>query len=627
MTNRNPASYPDPQTRRQDWIDLRGQWAFAFDDADIGRSCGWVSDESPFERIICVPFPPESRLSGIGDPAPHPIVWYRRIFRQERPDQAHRLLLRFGAVDYRAEVWINGVHLGSHQGGNTSFGFDITDALRESGEQVVVVRAEDDPTDLAQPRGKQFWEVHPRRIWYHRTTGIWQPVWLETVGSTHLAEVRWTPYSGSQLGLLVRLNRPPREGDRVRVRLSRSGTLVVEDVYLLSGRELERTLALERAVLEYGRRRLLWEPDHPNLIDTVLTLEDASGSILDEVRGYVGVRTVGFEDGHFMLNGSPTYLRLVLSQGYWPESHLAAPSDEAIRAEVEWIKRLGFNGVRIHQKVEDPRFLYWCDRLGVMAWSEMASAYLFSDLATERFVREWLEVLRRDHNHPSIVTWVPFNESWGLPDLPNERAQRDLVRSVYHLTKALDPSRPAVGNDGWEHVVGDVLGIHDYAVDGATLRERYGSFAALDQTLARIRPHHRRLLLPELQRSVEPVVLSEFGGISYEAERGKPWYGYGTVGSAEEFVTRYEELVSAVLESPAIAGFCYTQLTDTEQEANGLLTGTRRSKLDPDLVAKINRQPAKSLPGELMASIHSAGEALAYGDSGVPKDPQSARSM
>ena len=202
------------------------------------------------------------------------------------------------------------------------------------------------------------------------------------------------------------------------------------------------------------------------------------------------------EGGLFALNGAPLYLRLVLSQGYWPQSHLAAPSDEALRAEVEWIKRLGFNGVRIHQKVEDPRFLYWCDRLGVVVWSEMASAYVFSDLAPERFVREWLEVIRRDHNHPSIVTWVPFNERWGVPDLPNDPAHRDLVRSLYHLTKALDPSRPAVGNDGWEHVTGDILGIHDYAVDGATLGQRYGNVAGLEETLAQLRRRASQRWIP-----------------------------------------------------------------------------------------------------------------------------------
>jgi beta-galactosidase/beta-glucuronidase len=591
-------SHPNPQFRRPAWVDLRGPWAFAIDDENVGLTRCWARDATAFSQEICVPFPPESTLSGIADPGPHQVVWYRRTLQFERPKSGHRVVVHFGAVDYAARVWVNGEFVGEHQGGNSSFSLDITAALAAGSEQVLVVRAEDSSTDLTQPRGKQSWEPEPSRIWYGRTTGIWQPVWLEVVPETHLAEIRWTPTSEARIDLVARLTREPRNGDQLRVRLSRSGTSVVNDVYTLTSPHLERSLALEPAVLEIGRERLLWEPDHPNLLDSRVTLEDSTGHVLDQVDGYVGMRTVSCEDGLFLLNGIPTYLRFVLSQGYWPDSHLAAPSDANLRAEVEWVKRLGFNGLRLHQKVEDPRFLYWCDRLGVMAWSEMASAYQFSDLAIERFVREWLEVMRRDHSHPSIVTWLPFNESWGIPHISTDPAQRNLVAAVYRLTKALDPSRPALGNDGWEHVAGDVLGIHDYATEGATLRERYGTREALAATLERVRPQFRRLALPNVRWTTQPVMLTEFGGVSYEPGSGQEWYGYGTVRDATGFLATYEDLVAAVLDSPALAGFCYTQLTDTEQETNGLLTAAREPKVDVAELNRITRRPSRAVPGD-----------------------------
>jgi len=303
---------------------------------------------------------------------------------------------------------------------------------------------------------------------------------------------------------------------------------------------------------------------------------------------------------------------MVLAQNYWPESHLAAPSGDALRREVELIKKLGFNGVRIHQKVEDPRFLYWCDRLGVMVWGEMANAYTFSPDAVDKFTREWLEVLRRDHSHPSIVAWVPFNESWGVPNMERNHAQRDFVRALYHLTKAIDPSRPAIGNDGWEHLVGDVWGVHDYALDGEALRERYGSFEALERTIREVRPHDRTITFPDTKRSGEPVMLTEFGGISYTPRAGTLWFGYGTVTTSEAFIEKYDELVSAVLDSPAIAGYCYTQLTDTEQETNGLLTEDRTPKLDVDAIFAINQQPSKAMPGEVIRQIQYAAEVTAF---------------
>jgi len=384
------------------------------------------------------------------------------------------------------------------------------------------------------------------------------------------------------------------------VRLTLRDQELADDVYTIHGTELQRAVALDG--LSMDRDRVLWSPAHPNLIDATLTLLADSDEI-DVVGSYAGLRSAGVDAARFLLNGRPYYLRLALEQGYWPESHLAAPSDEALRREVELAKELGFNGVRIHQKVEDPRFLYWCDRLGLLVWGEIANAYVFSPLAARRLTREWMEVLERDYNHPCIVAWVPLNESWGVPNLRNDPAQRHFAQGLYHLTKTLDPTRPAIGNDGWEHEVGDIYGIHDYAFDGATLRERYGSVEAVERTLREVQPHHHAVTLPSYRRAGEPIMITEFGGLSFHPGEGEEWFGYGTVTDRDAYLATYRELVDAILDSPAIAGFCYTQLTDTGQEVNGLLTERREPKLDPAAVRAITRRASAAVPGDVLSRI------------------------
>jgi beta-galactosidase/beta-glucuronidase len=614
-------SYPRPQLRRDRWTDLAGPWGFAYDDGDVGlveRWCErWCEREDPFDRTIEVPYPPESKLSGIGDTSPRAVVWYRRTFRTSDVEMGDKLLLHFGAVDYEARVWLNGKLVAVHQGGHTPFTADLTAALGPADtEQVIVVRAQDSPTDLAQPRGKQFWEEHPRSIWYHRTTGIWQPVWLESVAADHITAVRWTPdLDRGMLGLDVSLDRAPTTDMRLRVKLSLRGEPVADESYAIHRQDTRRAVGIEPAVSNIGRWRLLWSPEHPNLLDAELTLE-SDGKVVDVVHSYAGLRSAAFSDGSFLLNGVPTYLRLVLDQGYWPESHLAAPDGEALRRDVECIKGMGFNGVRIHQKVEDPRFLYWCDRLGLMVWGEMANAYAFSPTAVERLVSEWTEVLRRDYSHPCIVTWVPLNESWGVPNLPRDPAQRDYVRALYHLTKALDPTRPVIGNDGWEHFASDAWGIHDYATRGKDIRERYGSPAALEHTLGATQPQHHAIALEARKRVDEPIILSECGGLNYDRDPSTGRFGYGVVDSPEELLARYDELVSAILDSSGIAGFCYTQFSDTEQESNGLLYGDRSCKVDTDALRAINHRPSKAIPGDFVSAIQAATEVTSFSPGG-----------
>jgi beta-galactosidase/beta-glucuronidase len=579
---------PNPQFFRDGWIDLCGDWGFAHDDGDAGIDERWYERPEVFTRTIRVPFPPESRASGIHDPGDHPVVWYRRTFAVQRHGR-ERIMLNFGAVDYLATVWVNGRLVARHEGGHTPFSADITCELNDDDEQVVVVRAEDQPLDMSQPRGKQDWLPDPHIIWYYRTTGIWQPVWLERVAPVHISEVRWTPRM-HRLGLrlIAQLNRTPQMPLRMRVRLWLHGSLLIDDTCLVRQRELGREFILPISDLAMQLEDILWSPEHPNLIEAELSLLDELGNATDILRTYTGLRSASVGNGRFLLNGRPYYLRSVLEQGYWPESHLVAPSPEALLREVELIKELGFNSVRIHQKVEDPRFLYWCDVLGLAVWGEMANTYAYTWLSAERLTREWMEVLKRDFSHPSIVTWVPVNESWGVPTLAQDERQREHLRALYALTKSFDLTRPVVDNDGWEHVRTDIVTIHDYSKSGDVLRERYGTDAALTNLVQTGRPlHYPPLLEKGLVEPDAPVMLTEFGGISYEPQPDTKWFGYGTVTSVQEYVEKIRELVDAVMECPGIAGYCYTQLTDTEQETNGLLDESRKPKFDVSVIRGI----------------------------------------
>lgn len=609
MSEHQEIIHPRPQLTRTNWFDLTGPWGFAYDDDGCGFDQHWEQRTDVYTRTIQVPFPPESSASGIGDKSFHPVVWYRRTFCLPPGFEGKRWLLHLGAVDYVAHIWINGRLVATHEGGQTPIQADITTALLEKDgvEQVLIVRAEDAPKDLTQPRGKQDWQETPHDIWYHRTTGIWQPVWIEPVSPTHISWIRWTPDLGrGLLDFSIGLERVCKGPLGIRLQLKRQDIELANDFYTVRGTELRRQIAFDPAAIIHGRH-LLWTPETPNLIDVKLTVvQKEQDQVIDEVHSYFGLRSVAVKDGHFLLNGLPYYLRLVLEQGYWPETHLATPGFEALRREVELAKELGFNGLRIHQRVADPRFLYLCDRQGLLVWGEMANAYIFSPLAIERLTREWLEVIRRDRNHPCIVAWVPFNESWGVPNVAHDAAQRNYVEALYHLTRALDPTRPTVGNDGWDNFVSDIFGVHDYSFDGRTLQERYGSSAAVEKTLQETQPGYHALLLPGYRREGEPIMLTEFGGITYQVENTDGGFGYSRVHSSEEFLKKYQELLTAVLNSPAIAGFCYTQLTDIEQETNGLLTANREPKLNIEAVRAITSRASIAVPGDLVAQVQQA---------------------
>ncbi|MDQ2653980.1 MAG: glycoside hydrolase family 2, partial [Chloroflexota bacterium] len=565
---------------------LDGEWEFAFDREGVLTD----PEQVVFDRTIRVPFAPEAPLSGIGDEAFTRAVWYRRTIdtRTVRPEE--RVMLRFGAVDYCATVWIDGRHAGSHTGGYTPFALDVTDLLTTGGPHQLVVRAEDDPHDLAKPRGKQDWQLQPHGIWYPRTTGIWQTVWLETLPATWIESLRWdASLARWDIGVEAAVAGVRRDDLRLEVRLTAGegmdGEVLAHDVYAVIVGEVHRRIALSDPGIDDFRNALLWRPTSPTLITAEVRLLDAENQVIDAVASYTALREVQVQGDRFLLNGRPFHLRLVLDQGYWPEGGLTAPDNEALRRDVELARAMGFNGVRKHQKVEDPRYLYWADRLGLLVWAEMPSAYRFTTRSVERVVAEWQEAVSRDISHPCVVTWVPFNESWGVPDLPTITAQRDWVQALYHLTRTLDPTRPVIGNDGWESVATDMIGIHDYDKDPEKLRERYQEADDVPHLFRHAQPHGRLISLAGDAYAGQPLILSEFGGIAFTSPntREASW-GYDRAETAGDLATAYGRLLRVVRESGILAGFCYTQFADTYQEANGLLDADRTPKFPLDLI-------------------------------------------
>lgn len=570
---RGNRGYPRPQLVRAGWRSLDGIWEFHIDpDGRLLRP-----SDVPWSRSILVPFSPETSASGIGDTGFYRACWYRRSFDAPALEPHERLLLHFGAVDHRARVWVNGAYAGDHVGGYTPFELDITDLLSGGeGAQTVVVHAEDDPGDLSKPRGKQDWQLEPHSIWYPRTTGVWQSVWLEKAPATRIGRLLWrASLLRWEIGFEAWLAGPWRDDLRLHLRLEHDGKPLVDDSYGVIASEVHRRIALSDPGIDDFRNELLWSPEQPRLIDAIVRLTDPDGRVVDEVTSYTALRSFGLDGDHLSLNGRPYQLRMVLDQGYWPDTGMTPPDDAALQRDVELVRAMGFNGVRKHQKVEDPRFLYWADRLGLLVWSEMPSAYRFTPDAVERVTREWTDVIRRDASHPCIVAWVPVNESWGVPNLPESPAERHYVQALYSLSKTLDPTRPVVGNDGWESVVTDIIAIHDYEAIPERLAHRYHGDALLPHILRKERPGGRALVVGDHPHHPRPLVLSEFGGI---ALREPGVWGYSVVSTPDELARRYEDLMRAVHSIGMLAGFCYTQLADTYQEANGLLHADRTPK-------------------------------------------------
>jgi beta-galactosidase/beta-glucuronidase len=588
--------YPRPQFVREpnSWINLNGPWDFVFDDRNEGKTGEWFRSFPP-ARTITVPFTYESPKSGIGDPLRHGTVWYHRKVSVKKNPQKE-MVLHFEGSDYHTEVWVNGLFAGAHDGAYARFSFNITRLLRE-GENDITLRVEDS-FDTAQPRGKQRWKDENFGCWYIQTTGIWKTLWLEYVPPARICSVKMTPlFSAGKLHIEADILVPgsgaedPENPLYLEAAVSFSGALVTSLVVPVTKNHLELTADLLNTGIHEGGL-FSWEPEHPRLYDISFRLLQ-DGAPLDEVLSYFGMREIRIDGPNILLNGAPLYQRLILDQGYWKESHLTPPDEEALITDIDRVLAAGYNGVRKHQKIEDERFLYWADVKGLLVWSEMAAAYEYRDRAVSNFTREWMEIVLQNYNHPSIITWTAFNESWGVPGIKTDRAQQHFTEAIYHLTKAYDPYRPVIANDGWEHTVSDIITLHDYEEKGEDFFDRYAEH--LEAIL-------KNLIYPNLSKSAfagtyeyrgQPLIISEFGGIAFNS--GGSGWGYGNkVNTGEEFIQRFDAITTAIKKIDRICGYCYTQVTDVQQEINGLMDIDRNFKVDPAILKEINQRPVST---------------------------------
>ncbi len=584
--------YPRPQLVRQSFTNLNGQWDFAFDDENIGEKSGW---EKGFETdlTIEVPFTYETKMSGIGREEAHEHVWYHRTFTVDKKD-GKRYILHLEGSDYKTKVWINGAFAGSHKGAYERASFDITEYVA-AGENNIVIGVIDSYS-IRQPRGKQRWMKNNFGCWYVQTTGIWKTVWLEEVPETYIRYIKVTPdLESCSVKISAEFENVPCFFDEENKsefhlggEISFDGKVIKTFSTSVNSDHTQIEVKLtDNGETEWGLHT--WAPDHPDLYDLTLTLTKGITNI-DTICSYFGMRSVGIKDGQVLLNGAPIYQRLILDQGYWKDSHLTPPSEEALIEDIDKIHQLGFNGLRKHMKTEDERFLYWCDVKGMLVWSEMAACYDFDDEAVSSFTDEWKAIVRQNYNHPCIITWTPFNESWGVREIATNREQQHFTEGIYHLTKSMDSMRTVIVNDGWEHTVSDILTLHEYEEDGDVFAERY--LSKKDEILGGTFAHNKekKALAEGYKYKGQPVILSEYGGIAFTTNGEEEW-GYGnTVSSEEEFLARYKKITEAILNMPYMVGFCYTQVSDVQQEVNGLMTIDREFKVDPEKIREINEQ-------------------------------------
>ncbi|KKI92388.1 glycoside hydrolase family 2 [Bacillus sp. SA1-12] len=583
ITTYQRTEYPRPQFQRNSWKNLNGTWKFAFDDNNIGEKGLWY-ENSAFSTEIQVPFTYETKASGIGDETFHPNVWYQRTFEIPNEEAGKRTILRFQASDYITKVWVNGNYIGQHIGGNSAFSFDITNTVDNTKENELVVKVEDSQS-CAQPRGKQRWIDENFGCWYVQNTGIWQTVWLEFLNDESIESVKMIPnIDKNSVAFEYKLNGDLNDSWKLETTINYDGKKIKQFTTVPDRANTRVEVNLLSEV--HNWKVLYWTPEHPHLYDVTFRLT-VNGEVADEVQSYFGMRKISIKDGKVLLNNIPIYQKLLLDQGYWPDTMLTPPSDAAMLEDIEKTLEMGFNGVRKHQKLEDERFLYWCDKKGLLVWSEMAATYEFSDEAVENFTKEWLEIIQQHYNHPSIVTWVPFNESWGVSNIFTDKKQQAFTESIYYLTKSIDPERPVIVNDGWEHTISDIIALHDYEELGEVFLKRYQN---KDQILNNEIPHnrHKYAFAEGYEYKGQPIMLTEYGGIAFQSEKG---WGYGNqVKSEEDFLARYESITQAIKDTPYICGFCYTQITDVQQEVNGLLYEDRTPKIELKKIKEINRK-------------------------------------
>lgn len=584
--------HPRPDFMRDTFANLNGEWQFAFDDADEGIRSLWYKPGYVLPQVITVPFAYQTSLSGLGPTDEiHPILWYRRAFAIPEEMKGKRILLRFGAVDYQCSVYVNGQMAGTHTGGYAPFALDIS-SLVQDGENDLCVRAVDEP-DYTQPRGKQHWERGLMGCWYTPVSGIWQTVYLEAVGEYALNQIHITPDIDRHMFTAeISLDRMPSDDLELELKVTFEGKHCRTVRSTVSDRCSRVPVDMVvRGALDSVH---LWQPGSPALYDVEVTLVK-KGEVVDHVRTYFGMRQVEVRDGKVYLNHTPLYQRLVLDQGYWPESLITPPSDEAIRQDIEFTLQLGYNGARKHQKLEDPRYYYWADKLGLLVWGELPSAYDFTDEMVRRMTETMTDFIDRDFNHPCIIAWVPLNESWGVRQIYTEKRQQELGRTLYHLTKALDGTRLCSSNDGWEQVDTDICALHDYAAEGEVMARHFESREEVENHCCDWRPCYAKDHKPT---GKEAFMVTEYGGIAFtnlgqQGEMGgmETWGYHDKVTDEEAFFARFQSVTDAIRRIPYCQGYCYTQLTDVMQEINGVLTADRKPKVDIGRFAAANQNP------------------------------------
>ena len=569
--------YPRPQLKRSRWYNLNGEWQFAQDPDNRGLRDAWYTRTSFPERIL-VPFPPQSEASGVAATTIADVVWYTRRFDCSEGDSQARLLLHVGASDYATQVYVNGQQVGQHRGGYAPFAIDIAHAV-VAGENQLSVRCED-TLSWSQPRGKQAgttrWPID-----YDGVSGIWQSVWLEPVADTAVEHVQANFCLADQsLSYCANLNRAFTGELEILVRHK-----AVEIVSACIAVEQRREIKVLLDLSPHGDALPLWSPDAPNLCDVRLRLREGSGELVDEASSYLGLRDIRVSAGTIELNGQPVYLRGVLDQGYFPGGWYSALQDTDYQRDIELTKAMGFNCARKHQKAEDPRYLYWADRLGLMVWAEMPSGRVFSSELVQDLTAEWMSLLLRDRGHPCIIAWVPFNESWGVWHQAQRPQQRAFVDALTQLTRSLDTSRLIIGNDGWEYSSGDLWTLHLYEEPSASVETDFAErlAAVLAEPQSRFHSGGRVGALPGADVTGLPVVLSECGGVGFAVNPQQiqtELFAYGDVPTTRvQLEQRMRAIIAHINSATQLQGFVWTQLTDVQQEMNGLLSFARQPKL------------------------------------------------
>ena len=576
--------YPRPQFVRRNWENLNGEWNFIFDDNDEGETKEYYK-EFPMSTKIVVPFTYETELSGIKDESVHYIVWYNRKINIAREKlQNSKVILNFEGSDYKTKVWINGKYVGENIGAYSRFSFDIEKYAIE-GENDITIKVEDSLSQ-EQPRGKQRYKKESWGCWYIQTTGIWKTVWLEWVSKKYLKRVKITPKTDTvQLEIETNLTEKDFEEQKyyIETEISFDGQILNSAREIINGNYEKIDVNVVKEGIKHNIQK--WSINNPNLYDINYKLfcEDA---VIDNVASYFGIRELEIKGNKIYLNEEELYLKLILDQGYWKESHLTPPSEESLIKDIESVVAFGYNGIRKHQKVEDERFLYWCDVKGVLVWSEMASCYKFNDNSLQNFTNEWIRVVKQNYNHPSIITWVPINESWGIPKVSACKKEQNFANTLYYLTKAIDNTRPVITNDGWEHTISDIITIHDYKQDAELLYKEYVDTEKKVLNNSKEYNGKHRLFANGYQYKGQPIIMSEYGGIAINSEKG---WGYGDHARDEkELIERFTKLTETIKSIPYVSGYCYTQLSDVQQEINGLMDENRNYKIDPSIIKNID---------------------------------------